>query len=436
MSKKFNVGDKVKVVIGNVAGGYDKNAVGVISKVSPAGYDYEVDFGKDTGFTHHGEGHSKNHYRFYYTTNLELVEAKIYTTKYKPGDEVTVLPNLNGLRPYHMADGKNEMLPTEQMLTKRGKKVKIKSVTKTGKYMIEGSIFPWVDEMFVDEAETKDEPKKLSWKIEITPDGEKTIAKYYEDGKMVKTVAVTRYHEDVYDPEAAAKFVTQKLFAKGRSIITVQFDRGSRKYNYLCKGLSIKCGDKVIVPVGEDNHHVAVTVVAIQPFVEDKLHIPISKMKYVDRVCTEEETKPRFKFKVGDKVRVRKDLTNKIYYMDDNPKRGCFALSSQVKMGGEVVTITECKSNNHFNYYFVEGSSLMWTDGMFEDEVVKYFNGKVVCVSKPSGCAYTVGKVYEFKDGRVVIDNGAILPIDKGITTLEEWNTDDNLYCKFIPFVE
>jgi uncharacterized protein YlzI (FlbEa/FlbD family)/co-chaperonin GroES (HSP10) len=155
MGKKFNVGDKVKVVKGNYAG-YDDGYIGIITTVRPAGMKYEVKFDRETEFTHHGEGHKEMKYRYYNAGNLELVEEKTYTTKYNPGDEVTVRSDMTN-KAYYMADGKGYMTPTYQMLTKRGKKVKIKSVTKTGKYMIEGSIFPWVDEMFVDEA--KEEPK-------------------------------------------------------------------------------------------------------------------------------------------------------------------------------------------------------------------------------------------------------------------------------------
>lgn len=72
-------------------------------------------------------------------------------------------------------------------------------------------------------------------------------------------------------------------------------------------------------------------------------------------------------------------------------------------------------------------------------EPPKYYNGKVVCVEKSASyMAYTVGKVYEFKDGRVKIDNEYILPPAgrKAVETLAEWNNDATNYGKFIPFVE
>jgi hypothetical protein len=40
-------------------------------------------------------------------------------------------------------------------------------------------------------------------------------------------------------------------------------------------------------------------------------------------------------------------------------------------------------------------------------EVPKYYNGKVVCVDNGGSSAYTVGKIYEIKDGRITRDNGS-----------------------------
>lgn len=66
----------------------------------------------------------------------------------------------------------------------------------------------------------------------------------------------------------------------------------------------------------------------------------------------------------------------------------------------------------------------------------KYYNGKVVCIAKNLYAPYTLGKVYEFKDGRVADDRGEMLPIQKPIKALEEWNNDPIKRAKFIPFVE
>ena len=66
----------------------------------------------------------------------------------------------------------------------------------------------------------------------------------------------------------------------------------------------------------------------------------------------------------------------------------------------------------------------------------RYYNGKVVCVERGQSCSYTVGKIYEFKNGRIVNDNGCETP-ETPIKTLEEWNKGRQAICsKFIPLVE
>jgi hypothetical protein len=563
MKKKFEIGQRVEMVKDccHAKVGMRGTIIGYDTPV----HDYQVKFDKKFPGGHSCNGKCKDGYGHHVDErHIKLIDT-VYTTKYKPGDEVTVRSDLTYTKQYYMTDGKNYMYPTDQMLTKRGKKVKIKSVTKTGKYMIEGSIFPWVDEMFVDEAEVKptgkkykvgdhvkvllngkektgvirrteseecfygvemddpdfkghncggfplesgslihsgrgnwfdsghilglvdktstckfkvgdkvraidnyygfttlrrkwvgivtstygddfadhnfmakgvndgdtyglndshfelvkEEPKKRDWNITITPDGEKTIATYYEGDKVVKTVYVTRYHEDVYDPEVAAMFVTQKLFAEGRSIITVQFDSGSRKYDYLSKGLDIKRGDRVIVPTGEDNHHVPATVTAIQPFAEDKLHVPLSKMKYVIRVA--EDEKP--KFKVGDIVIAKKTAP---YGITRNGWRG------------EVVRVKDATWITVKNGY-TRGDGYMVRSEYFDlaKDQTKYYNGKVVCVSQDGIRAITVGKVYEFVDGNIKeLDNGCRHWPHENFKTLEEYNKKYGNVMKFAPFVE
>lgn len=75
----------------------------------------------------------------------------------------------------------------------------------------------------------------------------------------------------------------------------------------------------------------------------------------------------------------------------------------------------------------------------FAKEAPQYYNGKVVCVSKQASFySYTVGKIYEFKDGRVRIDNGSIIPSDRNyaVTSVEDWNSREYFNAKFIPLVE
>lgn len=96
------------------------------------------------------------------------------------------------------------------------------------------------------------------------------------------------------------------------------------------------------------------------------------------------------KYKVGDKVRVRKDLEeNKAY-------GGWGALEDMVKMRGEIVTIRRVRSSA----YELKEKGLMWTDEMFEglveeeltaEEAIKIL-GEICCENKCyNGCP--IGKV-------------------------------------------
>lgn len=67
----------------------------------------------------------------------------------------------------------------------------------------------------------------------------------------------------------------------------------------------------------------------------------------------------------------------------------------------------------------------------------KYYSGKVVCVEKKGECfAYTVGKIYEFKNGRVKIDNGREVLSSPRVTNLDEWNDSCWAMAKFIEIKE
>ncbi len=65
-------------------------------------------------------------------------------------------------------------------------------------------------------------------------------------------------------------------------------------------------------------------------------------------------------------------------------------------------------------------------------EEPKYYNGKVVCVQSEND-DYTVGKIYEFKDGTLVDDQGDVRY--KGCLRVKHPSEIVNLY-KFIPYVE
>ncbi len=107
---------------------------------------------------------------------------------------------------------------------------------------------------------------------------------------------------------------------------------------------------------------------------------------------------------------------------------------------GEIVTPIEIDSDSAY-YESIERGRHQWVSNkdvelVEEPAEPKYYSGKVVCVDKYSDCAYTIGKIYEFKDGRVKTDNGEEAPISIRVTSLDEWNGYDWTMAEFIEIKE
>lgn len=95
------------------------------------------------------------------------------------------------------------------------------------------------------------------------------------------------------------------------------------------------------------------------------------------------------RFKVGDKVRVRKDLeVGKRYYMDDKKEYICFAFGMKEFLG-KIVTIRSI----FYEKYKIKESEYVWTDEMFEPVC----NNKIVITTDGME---TVAKLY---DGKKII---------------------------------
>lgn len=188
------------------------------------------------------------------------------------------------------------------------------------------------------------------------------------------------------------------------------------------------------------------------------------------------------KYKVGDKVRVRawEDMENE-FGLDNDGDINCpprYFTTEMSELCGKTMRVSDVLP--YSDAYFLEGDSHFFTDEMLEDvcgrkivitsdgkttlarlyedgkvtktadvkcspddkfdfavgaklaferlnekheskEPKKLFNGKAVCIEVDTPCAYTVGKIYEFKDGRTVIDNGCMIPCSP-ITSIEDWN--------------
>ena len=82
------------------------------------------------------------------------------------------------------------------------------------------------------------------------------------------------------------------------------------------------------------------------------------------------------KYKVGDKVRVRRDLE------DGETYGGWDALEDMVKMRGEIVTIRRVRSSA----YELEENYLMWTDEMFEGLVEEELTAEEAIKLKSEMC--------------------------------------------------
>ena len=70
-----------------------------------------------------------------------------------------------------------------------------------------------------------------------------------------------------------------------------------------------------------------------------------------------------------------------------------------------------------------------------ECDTKKLYNGKVVCIdNRCNKGGYTVGKIYQFVDGKITLDNGDTLPFHDKIYCFEDWVKYSN--SKFIEVVE
>lgn len=88
--------------------------------------------------------------------------------------------------------------------------------------------------------------------------------------------------------------------------------------------------------------------------------------------------------------------------------------------GKKVVKTAEAKCAPEDEFDFLIGAELAFE--RLTESKPKYYNGKVVCVKAGRKCPYTVGKIYEFIDGRVRIDDECIVPYKDRIKSLEDWD--------------
>ena len=348
------------------------------------GWDYEVKFNEQGNYFHYGK-HAPliEQYRYFDSSELELVEAKSETkTKYKVGDVVTVRSDLiTGY--YEMANGSNRTRVSDQMLTKRGEKVTIESITKNGKYKVKGSMFVWTDGMFEDNV--KAEPKKITEREPKVGDRIKMITDFCGTRKnMTGTIKkCNRYNYSVefdlsfeggHDCDGNCKcgyghYVCREHFELIEEdntqyiVCQVRFGEGGLLYSYLTEDTTITVGSEVTVPCGKGDHWAVATVQRIGYYTESDTPYPFDKMKKV--IC--------------------KGVKQELY------------------------------------------------------------NGEVVCVDSNDD-DFTIGKVYRIKDGKLIDNGGNIRPSgycendrERTVTQIGDLSEKEyfkNWYYKFIPFVK
>lgn len=92
---------------------------------------------------------------------------------------------------------------------------------------------------------------------------------------------------------------------------------------------------------------------------------------------------------------------------------------------GKVTRTAEAKCSPSDKFDFAVGAKLAFERLNEKTEPKKLFNGKAVCIEKANDyCAYTVGKIYEFKDGKTTLDNGESYPENGNeVTSIDDWNS-------------
>lgn len=145
---------------------------------------------------------------------------------------------------------------------------------------------------------------------------------------------------------------------------------------------------------------------------EDTFDFNVGAKLAFERLMGEEEKTPKAKeskFKPGDKVKVTKDSCWHSYTI------------------GKVLTLKSYVGDfcEHRDRWTVEEGTTWITEENFEPYVEPLYNGKVVCVdNKWNKGLYTVGKIYQFKDGQMTNDDDYKTPEDSKVDPIhnfEDW---------------
>ncbi len=145
---------------------------------------------------------------------------------------------------------------------------------------------------------------------------------------------------------------------------------------------------------------------------DDEFDFKIGAGVAFDRLMGREVEKPKFleKFEPGKTYVFRKELHDarlpQSPYCDE--------------IDGKIVKVT-CIDGGVIDDYLID---VHWCEEVKEEpKKVEYFNGKAVCINKNGYPSLTVGKIYEFKDGRSKYDDGLELPCSARAKNIENLNS-------------
>lgn len=284
-----------------------------------------------------------------------------------------------------------------------------------------------------------------SQKIVITTDGTETLARLYDGKTVIKTATAKCSSDDTFDFDTGAKIafdrlnertLTKSLRKLSEALQNIKVPKID--FNVKKKPLKIEVGKKyVLKPFDEVNS------LGISRYIWKDISSQYVEVLKIDGGNVLAKSYNGLKWWFCNKSFEKE-------YVEEKPFK--FEVGKQYKYDDCVIEITDARRNDPYSpvykYKDVKGDTLgmkhfaensFFANKLTHYEPPKYYNGKVVCVEKSADyMAYTIGKVYEFKDGRVKIDNGNIIPAagQKPVSSVDEWNNDPDTYAKFIPFVE
>lgn len=136
--------------------------------------------------------------------------------------------------------------------------------------------------------------------------------------------------------------------------------------------------------------------------------------------CNGECEKRHGQYVMADEIEKIAPFTEKIVITSDGK-----TTLARLYENGEVTKTAEAKCSPSDKFDFAVGAKLAFERLNEKTEPKKLFNGKAVCIEKDDDyCAYTVGKIYEFKDGAITLDNGTDYPANGSeVTSIDDWNS-------------